>query len=77
MLALEPLWWDRNDLYETLLTSIVNAGGGENQASALELYLGSSAHHEATAATWQQAGFEERRRARILMLKLLEDEGIG
>jgi hypothetical protein len=42
--------------------------------SAVELYLGSSAHQEATLSYWQQRGFVARPRARILMLRSLKDE---
>jgi GNAT superfamily N-acetyltransferase len=74
MLALEPIWWDRTELYERLSRDVVAAGSDGNEARAIELYLGSSAHHEATLAYWRQHGFVARRRARILMLKPLAAE---
>ncbi len=74
MTALLPLWWDRADLYEAIYQGIVASGGREGAGSALELYLGSSAHYEATLSYWQQLGFLAHRRARILMRKSLREE---
>lgn len=74
MLALDPVWWDRTELYEALFQDIVANGPGEGEARAIEIYLGSSAHHEATLAYWRGHGFVARRRARILMLKALDAE---
>jgi GNAT superfamily N-acetyltransferase len=73
MLALEPLWWDRTELYEAIHRGIVAADGGVDRGGAVELYLGSSAHQEATLSFWQHLGFGARRRARILMLRSLEN----
>ncbi|MDT8306270.1 MAG: GNAT family N-acetyltransferase [Anaerolineae bacterium] len=70
MLALDPTCWDRRDLRESIYEGIVAAGGPWH--GALEIYLGSSAHHEAALAHWTEMGFVPRRRARILMLKRLQ-----
>lgn len=75
MVALAPLWWDRSDLYEAIFHGIVATGNRQAQRNGLELYLGSSAHYEATLDFWRQLGFVAQRRARILMLKSLKDEG--
>ena len=74
MVALAPLWWDRSDLYEAIFQGIVATGNRQAQRNGLELYLGSSAHYEATLDFWRQLGLP-RSRARILMLKSLKDEG--
>lgn len=74
MLALEPLWWGRADLYEAIFYEITATAGRASEGNALELYLGSSAHYEATLTYWQQLGFVAQRRARILMLKSLQDD---
>lgn len=71
MLALAPLWWERPDLYEAIYRGIVAVGRPDSRA--IELFLGSSAHYEATLAYWQEQGFVARRRARMLMLKALAD----
>lgn len=69
MLALDPAHWDRRNVREKLLEGIRAVGG--QKSGALEIYLGSSTHHEAALAHWEELGFVARRRARILMLKAL------
>jgi GNAT superfamily N-acetyltransferase len=69
MLAMDPLYWDRDELRERLYEAIRAVGG--RSSGALEIYLSSSAHHEAALAQWQALGFIPRRRPRILMLKQL------
>jgi ribosomal protein S18 acetylase RimI-like enzyme len=70
ILALDPTYWDREDIRERIYSGILAADG--NAAGALEVYLGSSAHYEAALAHWRALGFVARRRARILMLKQLQ-----
>jgi ribosomal protein S18 acetylase RimI-like enzyme len=72
MLALEPTYWDRPDTRDYIYDGLMDMGG--EPPGAIELYLGSSTHYEATLAHWRELGFVARRRPRILMIKALEGE---
>ena len=69
-LLLRSAYWNRRALAATLLHILLH--DRHDQAEAIDLQTGSSAHHEALLPLMRDFGFTPHNQARILMLKELE-----
>lgn len=70
-IALKPEFWGENIIGELMNLLVTEA---LDNLSGVDLYLGSSAHHEAALPLLDSLGYENCRQPRFLMLKSLRDE---
>lgn len=72
VLLLERTYWNQPMITRGLLR-LLQAQRGSHPVT-LDVYFGSSSHHDAAAPALMALGFENRRQAQILMLKALGNE---